>query len=197
MRAEPEHPPSLPLTWPAAMFGLIFGVAMTYVPYEFHAASFRPLYPYVRAMGVAYLGSSIVLMATMLYAQAPRWLDVLGRVGFGAVTGLYWWALHVRTGGLTGAILFPLLLAGLALEASPAWRRREVFRGVVALIALSFGLLMLGASHRFPPVFYASVAPLRVPMGLVFLACGAGLLSPAVHRGPRVPRLLRGLLALD
>ncbi|OJT21304.1 histidine kinase [Archangium sp. Cb G35] len=197
MRAEPPRPSSLPLTWPAAVFGLIFGVAMTYVPYEFHAAYFRPLYPYVRAMGVAYLASSIVLMATMLYAQAPRWLDVLGRVGFGAVTGLYWWVLHVRTGGLTGAILYPLLLAGLALEASPSWRRREVFRGVVALISLAFGLLLLVARHRFPPVFYASVAPLLVPMGLVFLGCGAGLLSPAVHREPRLPRVLLGLLALD
>ncbi|HEY0093205.1 MAG TPA: histidine kinase, partial [Archangium sp.] len=96
MQAEPARPPSLPLTWPAALFGLIFGVAMTYAPYEFHAAYFRPLYPYVRTMGVAYLGSSVLLMATMLYPHAPRWLDVLGRVGFGAVTGLYWWVLNVR-----------------------------------------------------------------------------------------------------
>ncbi|HEY0094214.1 MAG TPA: sensor histidine kinase, partial [Archangium sp.] len=162
-----------------------------------HAAYFRPLYPYVRTMGVAYLGSSIVLMATMLYPHAPRWLDVLGRVGFGTVTGLYWWVLNVRTGGLTGAILYPLLLAGLALETSPAWRKREVFRGVVALIALSFGLLMLLARHRFPPVFYASVAPLLVPMGLVFLGCGVGLLSPARSRWPVLPRLLLGLLAAD
>jgi len=197
MQAEPARPPSLPITWPAALFGLIFGVAMTYAPYEFHAAYFRPLYPYVRTMGVAYLASSVLLMATMLYPLAPRWLDVLGRVGFGAVTGLYWWVLNVRTGGLTGAILYPLLLAGLALETSPAWRKREVFRGVVALIALSFGLLMLLARQRFPPVFYASVAPLLVPMGLVFLGCGVGLLSPASSRRPTLPRLLMALLAVD
>ncbi|MFY0526881.1 ATP-binding protein [Archangium gephyra] len=197
MQAEPARPPSLPITWPAALFGLIFGVAMTYAPYEFHAAYFRPLYPYVRTMGVAYLASSVLLMATMLYPLAPRWLDVLGRVGFGAVTGLYWWVLNVRTGGLTGAILYPLLLAGLALETSPAWRKREVFRGVVALIALSFGLLMLLARQRFPPVFYASVAPLLVPMGLVFLGCGVGLLSPAGSRRPALPRLFMALLAVD
>ncbi len=196
-RAEPARPLPLPLTWPAALFGLIFGVAMTYAPYEFHAAYFRPLYPYVRSMGVAYLASSIVLMATMLYPQAPRWLDVLGRVGFGTVTGLYWWVLNVRTGSPTGTILYPLLLAGLALEASPAWRRREVFRGVVSLLALAFGVLMLAAGDRFPPVFYASLAPMLVPMGLTFLGCGAGLLAPVASRWPRLPRLLFALLAVD
>ncbi len=196
-RAEPASPPPLPLTWPTALFGLIFGVAMTYAPYEFHAAFFRPLYPYVRGMGVAYLASSIVLMATMLYPRAPRWLDVLGRVGFGAVTGLYWWVVNVRTGGLTGAILYPLLLVGLALEVSPEWRRREVFRGVVSLLALAFGLLMLTAGERFPSVFYASLAPMLVPMGLTFLGCGAGLLAPVATRWPRLPRLLFGVLAVD
>src|SRR5689334_7151051 len=52
-------PPPLALTWPAAVFGLLFGVTMTYAPYEFHTAYFRPLYPYVRAMGMSYLASSI------------------------------------------------------------------------------------------------------------------------------------------
>jgi signal transduction histidine kinase len=195
--AKPVRPPPLALTWPAAVFGLLFGVAMTYAPYEFHAAYFRPLYPYVRAMGMAYLASSIVLMATMLFPHAPRWLDVMGRLGFAAVTTLYWWVLNVRTGGLTGALLYPLLLAGLALEASPTWRRREVFRGVVSLIALAFGVVMLAAGDRFPAVFYAALAPLLVPMGLVFLACGVGLLAPVSTRWPRLPRVLLGLLAVD
>ncbi|MGZ3461617.1 MAG: histidine kinase, partial [Archangium sp.] len=195
--AEPVRTPSLPITWPAAVFGLLFGVAMTYAPYEFHAAYFRPLYPYVRTLGMAYLASSIVLMATMLYPHAPRWLDVLGRVTFGAVTSLYWWVLNVRTGGLTGAILYPLLLVGLALEAAPAWRRREVFRGVVALLGLCFGIIMLVAHQRFPAVFYAALAPLLVPMGLVFLGCGALLLAPLGPRWRRLPSVLFALLAVD
>lgn len=193
----PARPPPLPLTWPAALFGLIFGVAMTYAPYEFHAASFRPLYPYVRAMGLAYLASSIVLMATMLYPQAPRWLDVLGRIAFGAVTGLYWWVVNVGTGSLTGAILYPLLLTGLALETASTWRQREVFRGVVALLALCFGPLMMVANHRLPAVFYASLVPMLVPMGVVFLGCGVGLLTPAAWRRPRLSRVLFTLLAVD
>jgi len=195
--AKPARTSPLPLTWPAAVFGLFFGVAMTYAPYEFHAAYFRPLYPYVRAMGMAYLASSIVLMATMLYPHAPRWLDVMGRLGFAAVTSLYWWVINVRTGGLTGALLYPLLLAGLALEASPTWRRREVFRGVVSLVALCFGVVMLVARERFPPIFYATAAHLLLPMGLGFLLCGVGLLSPASTRWPRLPRVLLGLLAVD
>ncbi|MET0405648.1 MAG: hypothetical protein ABW123_24730 [Cystobacter sp.] len=198
LATEPARTPALPITWPAALFGLMFGVAMTYAPYEFHATSFRPLYPYVRPLGMAYLVSSIVLMATMLYPLAPRWLDVLGRLGFGAVTALYWWVLNVRTGGLTGAILYPLLLAGVALEASPRWRKREVLRGVVALLALAFGVIMLVAHQRFPSVFYAPLTPLLIPMGLVFLGCGVGLLTPAIRRrSPHLPRVLFALLAVD
>ncbi|WP_434385532.1 ATP-binding protein [Melittangium boletus] len=194
----PARTPSLPITWPAALFGLMFGVAMTYAPYEFHAAQFRPLYPYVRFMGMAYLVSSIVLMATMLYPPAPRWLDVLGRLGFGAVTALYWWVLNVRTAALTGAILYPLLLTGLALEASPRWRKREVLRGVVALLALAFGVIMLVAHQRFPSVFYAALTPLLVPMGLVFLGCGVGLLAPPLsRRHPGWSRVFFSLLAVD
>ncbi len=194
----PARTPSLPITWPAALFGLMFGVAMTYAPYEFHAAQFRPLYPYVRFMGMAYLVSSIVLMATMLYPPAPRWLDVLGRLGFGTVTALYWWVLNVRTAALTGAILYPLLLTGLFLEASPRWRKREVLRGVVALLALAFGVIMLVAHQRFPSVFYAALTPLLVPMGLVFLGCGVGLLAPPLRRRhPGWSRVFFSLLAVD
>jgi signal transduction histidine kinase len=193
----PPRPPPLPLTWPAAFFGLMFGVAMTYAPYEFRISYFRPLYPYVRAMGVAYLASSIVLMATMLYPRAPRGLDVAARVLYSTVTGLYWWMLNVRIGGITGAILYPLLVVGVALEASPAWRQREVFRGVVAVLTVSFGVLMLAAREQFPSVLYGSLAPLLVPMGVVFLVCGLGLLVPRWARRPLLSRVLFFLLAVD
>jgi signal transduction histidine kinase len=169
---------------------------MTYAPYEFQQAIFRPLYPYVRTMGVAFLGSSIVLMATMLYPQPPRWLDMLGRIVFGAVTALYWWVINVRTEALTGILVYPLLLGGLALEASPAWRRREVFRGVVALTATSFGTLMLTVPERFPTPFYASLMPHFVPLGVVLLLGGLGLLAPLEPRWPRLPRLLLGGVGL-
>ena len=56
---EQATTPPLVLTWPAALIGLVFGVLMTYVPYEFRVASFRPLYPYVREMGITYLASSL------------------------------------------------------------------------------------------------------------------------------------------
>jgi signal transduction histidine kinase len=170
---------------------------MTYAPYEFQQAIFRPLYPYVRTMGVAFLGSSIVLMATMLYPHAPRWLDMLGRIVFGAVTALYWWVLNVRIGAVTGILIYPLLLGGLALEASPAWRRREVFRGVVALIATGFGLLMLGMPERFPQAFYASLLPRFTPLGFFLLLVGVGLLAPLEQRWPRLKRVLLGALGLS
>ena len=138
------------LTWPAALIGLLFGVLMTYVPYEFRMASFRPLYPYVREMGITYLASSMAMMGALLYPRAPRWLDVLGRVGFILTTTAYWWVLNVLSGSFTGTLLYPLLFIGLALEALPSFRRRPVFRSFVALIGVGFGLPMICRARALP-----------------------------------------------
>ncbi|HSP81548.1 MAG TPA: ATP-binding protein, partial [Myxococcaceae bacterium] len=94
-------------------------------------------------------------------------------------------------------ILYPLLVVGVALETSPGWRRREVFRGVVALLSVSFGVLMLVASEHFPAVIYGSLAALLVPMGTTFLGCGLGLLVPRWARRPTLSRVLFFLLAVD
>ncbi|HYI01024.1 MAG TPA: histidine kinase, partial [Hyalangium sp.] len=152
--------PPLVLTWPAALIGLVFGVLMTYVPYEFRVASFRPLYPFVREMGITYLASSLAMMGALLYPRAPRWLDVLGRAGFILTTTVYWWVLNVLNGSLTGILLYPLLFIGLALEAFPFFRHRPLFRGFVALIGVGFGLAMISAPERFPAAVYAHLAPL-------------------------------------
>src|SRR4051812_48654754 len=92
---EQAPTPPLVLTWPASLIGLVFGVLMTYVPYEFRVVSFRPLYPYVREMGIIYLASSLAMMGALLYPHAPRWLDILGRAGFILTTAVYWWVLNV------------------------------------------------------------------------------------------------------
>jgi len=188
--------PPLVLTWPASLIGLVFGVLMTYVPYEFRVASFRPLYPYVREMGIIYLASSLAMMGALLYPLAPRWLDILGRAGFILTTTVYWWVLNVLSGSFTGILLYPLLFIGLALEAFPSFRRRPVFRSFVALIGVGFGLAMMGAPERFPFAVYAHLSPLLRATGLLFAAAGVALLLPRSQRPPWLPRALMGVLAM-
>jgi signal transduction histidine kinase len=195
----PQAPASatlLPLTWPAALIGLLFGVLMTYVPYEFRVAAFRPLYPYVRLLGVVYLTGSIALMGALLYPRAPRWLDVGGRLLLGVAIALYWWVLNVLPGSLTGIVLYPLLFVGLLLEGIPALRQRAMLRGLAALTGTAFGVALLSVPERFPLSVYAHLAPLRPLVGLLFAAGGVGLLLPARWLHPRVPALLMGVLAV-
>ncbi|MCP3099226.1 sensor histidine kinase [Myxococcus sp. K15C18031901] len=194
---QAAHPHALlPVTWPVAFIGLMFGVLMTYVPYEFRMAAFRPVYPYVRLLGLTFLTGSIVLMGALLYPRAPRWLDVGGRLLLGAAMALYWWVLNVQPGSLTGIVLYPLLFMGLLLEAFPAMRQRPMLKGIAALVGSGFGVAMLSVPERFPLSIYAHLAPLRPLVGLLFTAGGVGLLLPAHWLPPRVTRLLMGLLSV-
>ncbi|NTX10304.1 HAMP domain-containing protein [Myxococcus sp. CA051A] len=192
----PSNSTLLPLTWPAALIGLLFGVLMTYVPYEFRVAAFRPLYPYVRLLGLTYLTGSICLMGALLYPRAPRWLDVGGRVLLGAAIGLYWWVLNVMPGSLTGIVLYPLFFIGLLLEAWPSMRQRPTLRMLAALTGTAFGVALLTAPERFPLSVYAHLSPLRPVVGLLFTVGGVGLLLPARWLHPRMPSLLMGALAV-
>jgi signal transduction histidine kinase/MFS family permease len=176
--------------------GLLFGVMMSYVPYEFRMASFRPLYPYVRLLGLAYLAGSISLMGALLYPQAPRWLDRAGRLTLGAAMALYWWVLNVRPGSFTGIVLYPLLFGGVVLEAWPALRQRPMLRAFAALTGSAFGVAMLAAPERFPLSVYAHLAPLRPLVGALFALSGLGLLLPVGRLHPRLPHLLMGVLAV-
>jgi two-component system OmpR family sensor kinase len=192
----PAPPYPLPLTWPAALVGLLFGVLMSYVPYEFRMASFRPLYPYVRVLGLAYLAGSISLMGALLYPHAPRWLDRGSRLTLGAAMALYWWVLNVLPGSLTGIVLYPLLFGGMVLEAWPAMRRRPVLRAFLSLTGTAFGVAMLAAPERFPLSVYAHLAPLRPLVGALFTLSGVGLLLPAGRLHSRLPNVLMGVLAV-
>lgn len=192
----PASPPPLPLTWPTALVGLMFGVLMSYVPYEFRVASFRPLYPYVRVLGLTYLAGSISLMGALLYPRSPRWLDVAGRLTLGAAMALYWWVLNVLPGSLTGIILYPLLFGGLVLEAWPALRQRPMLRAFAALTGTTFGVAMLAVPERFPVSVYAHLYPLRPLVGAIFTLAGLGLLVPSGRLHARLPHLLMGVLAV-
>ncbi|XXF78367.1 ATP-binding protein [Myxococcaceae bacterium GXIMD 01537] len=188
--------PQLALSWPAALIGLLFGVLMTYVPYEFRVAAYRPLYPYVRHLGVAYLAGSIALLWALLYPRAPRAVDLVGRLVFTLATVPFWWVLTVRTSGLTGPVLYPLLLMGLWLEAVPPARRRPALRPLLGAAATAFGAAMLLAPEQFWPLIHLRLAPLRWVEGGLFLGGGVLLLVPAVARRPSRARVTLGLLAV-
>ncbi|WP_338872184.1 ATP-binding protein [Myxococcus stipitatus] len=188
--------PTLPLTWPAALIGLMCGVLMTYVPYEFRMAAFRPLYPYVRLLGLTYLAGSICLMGALLYPRAPRWMDLGGRVLLGMAMALYWWVLNVLPGGFTGTILYPLFFVGLLLEAWPSMRQRPILRTVVALTGAAFGVALLSTPERFPLSIYAHLAPLLPWVGLLFTASAVGLLMPAHWLPSRASNVLMLALAV-
>ncbi|MFL5347758.1 MAG: ATP-binding protein [Hyalangium sp.] len=196
-RTPPAQPLIAPLalSWPAALIGLVFGVLMTYVPYEFRVASFRPLYPYVREMGITYLASSLAMMGALLYPHAPRWLDVLGRAGFILTTTAYWWVLNVLNGSYTGILLYPLLFIGLGLEAMPSFRRRPLFRFFAALIGVGFGPPMIFSPERFPSAIYAHLSPLMEMTGVLFTVAGLALLLPLGRWRPGLPRAVLGVLA--
>ncbi|MFP2930112.1 histidine kinase, partial [Pyxidicoccus sp. 3LG] len=193
---EAGSPVPMPLTWPTALIGLMFGVMLSYVPYEFRMAMFRPLYPHVRTLGLVYLAGSILLIAALLYPRAPRWLDLTGRVTLVAAMALYWWVLNVLPGSLTGIVLYPLLFGGLVLEAWPSMRRRPVLRAFAALTGASFGVALLAAPERFLFSVYAHLSPLRPLVGALFTLAGVGLLLPSGRLHARLPHVLMGVLAV-
>jgi len=194
--ATPAPRAPLPLTWPAALVGLLFGVLMSYVPYEFRMAPFRPLYPYVRVLGLTYLTGSIFLMGALLYPRAPRWLGLVGRLTLGVAMVLYWWVLNVLPGSFTGIVLYPLLFGGMLVETWPAMRQRPVLRAFVGLTGTAFGVAMLATPERFPLAVYAHLAPLRPLVGALFILAGAGLLLPCGRLHARLPQVLMGVMAV-
>ncbi len=195
-RGTSASTPVLELTWPAALIGLTFGVMMTYVPYEFGVPAFRPIYPYVRPLGITVLASSLALVGAMLYPRAPRLLDLAGRGGLIAVTTVYWWAVTVLSGSFPGMVFYPLLVTGLALEAHRPIRRMPMFRLFVALVGIVFGLTMAVAPERFPFAIYAYLLPVIRPLGLLFLAAGVALLLPLERWRPGLPRAVLAVLAV-
>ncbi|MFY0579758.1 hypothetical protein ACN28S_40845 [Cystobacter fuscus] len=60
--------------WFAAAFGIVVGIAMVFVPYEFGAAMFQYIYPHIRLLGSLFLvGSAMMLVALMYPAGPPSW----------------------------------------------------------------------------------------------------------------------------
>ncbi|MDC0714076.1 ATP-binding protein [Stigmatella sp. ncwal1] len=180
----------------AAAFGLLVGITMVYVPYEFGARVFQPIYPSIRLLGSAFLVGSAMMIAAMLYSDWPAWFGWLGRALFLAPLTIYWWTSSVIFRGLTGGILYPLMAACLILESLPRWRDRSLLPGFLTAVALSFGVLMLFGPPQASPTLSAGLKPVALPVALLFLGSGVLLAVGRVRRQQALDRLAVGVLCV-
>ncbi|ADO70099.1 Sensor protein [Stigmatella aurantiaca DW4/3-1] len=178
----------------AAAFGLLVGITMVYVPYEFGARVFQPIYPSIRLLGVAFLVGSAMMIAAMLYSDWPAWFGWLGRALFLAPLAIYWWTASVIFRGLTGGILYPLMSACLIMESLPRWRERPLMPGFLTAVALSFGVLLLLGPSQTSPTLSAGLKQVTLPVALLFLGSGGLLAVGRLRRQPTLDRLAIGVL---
>jgi two-component system, OmpR family, sensor kinase len=168
-------PDRLRVTWVAALFGLLLGITMTYVPYEFQTAAFQQIYPHIRLIGFWFLVGSVATLLAKLYPRRLRWLDVLGRVCLIATISVYWWTVAVVPISRTGIVLYPIMVLCLALEGLPRWRGRGLFPFFVSLVSIAFGLIMLFLPGQFGVVTYSHLQPVIFQVGIFYLVGGVGL----------------------
>ena len=185
--------------WLASAFGLLTGLTMMYVPYEFGTSLFQIIYPYTRLLGTAFVAGSATMVVARLYPAWPAWLGLLGRALFLGALLVYWWAATVLTGGLTGALVYPIMMAGLLAESLPRFRGRGFFGLFLVGMALAFGLLMVVAPTRLGPVFYPVLRSATLPVGALYLVLGGTLAAMFARPHPvliRVSVTGLGLLSL-
>ncbi|WP_375755210.1 ATP-binding protein [Corallococcus exercitus] len=174
--------------WFAAAFGLVVGTTMVFVPYEFGAAIFQLIYPYVRPLGSLFLVGSATMLASLLYPAWPGIVGWGGRALFLGAVAFYWWSANILFLSRTGALFYPLIAATLLLERTARFQGRGLLTVLVASVSLCFGTLMLLSPegfHRFS--LHGAGAGVR-PLGAVLLLTGA-LLSVGLWR--RLPGYCR------
>jgi signal transduction histidine kinase len=164
----------------AAAFGLLIGITMVYVPYEFGASAFQFIYPHLRLMGTTFLVGSAMMVASMLYPTWPTWVRWLGRLLLLGTLATYWWKASILMRGVTGAILYPLMAAGVVAEALPRWRGKSLFPAFLVMVALAFGGLMVLAPETLGPSLYVQLQPVARPVGLLYLLAGVLLAAGLV-----------------
>ncbi|WP_306449549.1 sensor histidine kinase [Corallococcus interemptor] len=186
--------------WFAAAFGLVVGTTMVFVPYEFGAAIFQLIYPYVRPLGSLFLVGSATMLAAMMYPTWPALVGWLGRALFLTAMAFYWWAATVLPRGITGLVLYPLIAALLLLERTHRFRERGLLPVFIACVALSFGGMMVLVPSGFHRLSLLAFGPFLRLLGVAFLGTGA-LLALGLGRGHekrcRIALASLGLLFLN
>ncbi|MBN8230582.1 sensor histidine kinase [Corallococcus macrosporus] len=180
------------MEWFAAAFGLVVGTTMVFVPYEFGAAIFQLIYPYVRPLGSLFLAGSVTMIASLLYPTWPGIVGWLGRALFLGAVAFYWWAATVLPRGATGLVLYPLLAGFLLLERAPRFQGRGLLSAFIACVALSFGGLMILAPSSFIRYSLTAFGPFIRLLGGAFLVTGALLALGLWLQRPRACRIGMG-----
>jgi len=181
--------------WIAAAFGLLTGITMVYVPYEFGTSIFRLIYPHIRLLGTVFMAGSAAMLIALLYPAWPSWVGRLGRTFFLGALAVYWWGVTVLAGGITGTLIYPVMVAALIAEALPRWRTRGFFPEFLLATALGFGGFILMDPPLLGPSFYAAYRPVARPLGVLFLVGGGLLAVGLARREARLSRIAVGLLA--
>jgi signal transduction histidine kinase len=182
--------------WIAAAFGLLSGITMVYVPYEFGTNIFQVIYPHIRLLGTVFMVGSATMLVALLYPTWPAWVAGMGRTLFLGALAVYWWGATILVGGLTGALVYPLLALCLFAEWLPRWRDRGLFPLFLLATALAFGAFLLGDPRLLGPSFYPVYHRVARPMGVLFFAMGGLLAVGLWRRHARSARLAVRVLAL-
>jgi two-component system, OmpR family, sensor kinase len=176
------------VTWVAAVFALLVGATMTFVPYEFEARMFRGVYPSIRTLGLAFLAAGMALGFSVSWGRPGAghssddnngrlaWPHLLARLFFVAALSVFWWQVSIRPGPLTGATAFPLLIIGVLLEILPRFARGGLLRPFLALMGVAFAGLMWLFPSSFPSRIFGQVTEVLRPLGAVALAMSFGVL---------------------
>ncbi|WP_245919127.1 sensor histidine kinase [Melittangium boletus] len=181
--------------WIAAAFGLLTGITMVYVPYEFGTSIFRLIYPHIRLLGTVFMAGSATMLVALLYPTWPAWVGWIGRTLFLGALAVYWWGVTVLAGGITGALVYPLMVTALIAEALPRWHTRGFFSEFLLTTALAFGGFIVMDPILLGPSFYDVYQPVARLMGVLFLVGGGLLAVGQVRREAKLSRLAVGFLA--
>ncbi|MFY0576533.1 cache domain-containing protein [Cystobacter fuscus] len=181
--------------WVAAAFGLLTGVTMVYVPYEFGTSIFRLIYPHIRLMGTSFMVGSAAMLVALLYPPAHvdrrrRTRVVHGDAHPVLVEG------HGAGGVVTGVIVYPVMGAFLLVESLPRWRTQGLFTGFLLTTSLAFGAFILVDPSWLGPGFYPVYRPVARPLGVLFLVGGALLGAGWWRSNVRLERGAVGMLTL-
>jgi signal transduction histidine kinase len=186
----------LRVTGCAAALGLLAGMTMTYVPWEFGASIFSRIYPHLRLLGCVYLLGGALITTANLYPDGPRAVRWAGRLLLAVGLGIYWWWVSIPVGGLTGKVIYPLMIAGILAEALPAFRSRGLFAPLLSAVGLIFGAMMWASPESFGALIYVQLQPFMRELGVVYLVGGAVLAWALAHRREGWARAAMGVVGL-
>lgn len=183
----------LTLQWAIGCFCLVVGALMCIVPHQFSSPSFSLIRPSLPWAGGIYLAAGIGLVGAA--ALQPRHSLVIAAHGVAGSALLFYAFMLLRTGTWSGWPIYLVLgLGTIAAAVLPVYgwpgprMDGDMFAILIALCAVSNGLVMLLLPGQFQLAIYDRVRPHLLWFGLAFLSSGVLLITAQVRRA-RLPLL--------